>query len=198
MKPVLLLIVLFLSDASIPQTKQEDFGLPELHKIKTVTLSPSYDCQARKEPGYQNTALFLSALSRRRNTPELVFSGPCGAADAVYSMTSGDNMGLIADLGEIPLEKVTAQVAFNTKGVDSFDLYSKFSQMVKLQINHTYAVLVSGAEIRSFFVFTVTGHVPNKKLDLKYAVKEFQILGLRAQSPGFDWSAENRTEAAEK
>jgi len=198
MKQVLLLTVLFLSIAIVPQPRQEDFGLPELHKIKATTLSPSFDCQERKEPGYQNSALFLSALSRRRNTPELVFSGPCGSDDAVYSMTSGDNMGLIADLGEMPLEKVTAERAFNTKGVDSFDLYSKFAQMAKVQLNHTYAVLVSGAEIRTFFVFTVAGHVRNQRLDLMYAVKDFQIVGVRAQSPGFSWSAENRMEAAGK
>jgi hypothetical protein len=198
MKQVLLLTALFLSIATIPQPKLEDFGLPELHKIKAATLSPSYGCQAPGEQGYQNTALFLSSLSRRRNSPELVFSGPCGAQDAVYSMTAGDNVGLIADLGEIPLEKVTAQLALNTKGVDSFDLYSKFAQMSKVQLGHTYAVLVSGAEIRSFYVFTVTGHVPHKRLDLMYAVKDFQILGLRAQSPGFSWSEENRMDIAGK
>jgi len=199
MKTVLLLAVLSFSYASVPQQpKQEDFGIPELHKIKTITLSPSYGCQGPEERGYQNTALYLSSLSRRRNTRELVFMGPCGSQDRVEAMTSGDNMGLIADLGEMPLEKVTAERAFNTKGVDSFDLYSKFAQMAKVQLNHTYAVLVSGTEIRGFYVFTVTGHVPNKRLDLMYAVKDFQIVGVRAESPGFNWSAENTMEAARK
>jgi hypothetical protein len=109
-------------------------------------------------------------------------------------MTAGDDMGVIADLGEISLERISARLAFNTRDVDSFDLYSKFAQAAKVEPDHTYAVLIARAEIKSLFVFTVTGHVSNKRLDLKYAVKEYQILGLRAQSPGFGWRTESKAD----
>src|ERR1700674_5409723 len=179
---VTLAALLLAAAASVPQGKQEDFGLPELHKIKTATLSPAYGCRSREDfqRGYENTALFLSKYSRDRNSLELLFNGACGSEDYFQSATGGDDMGLIADLGEMSMEKVTAHLAFNTKNIHSFDLYSKFARMVKVQSNHTYAVLVNGSDIRSLFVFTVTGYVPNKRLDLKYAVQEYQIMQVRA------------------
>ncbi len=191
MKALAILAIMFLPlVVSIPQAKQEDFGLPELHRIKTITLSPSYSCRSEDEfqQGYANTALFLSAYSRRRNSPELLFNGACGAKDNLESINA---TGVIADLGEMPLERVTAHLMFNTRNVASFELYSKFAQVAKVLPNHTYAVLMGGTEIRSLFVFTVTGYIPNKKLDLQYVVKEYQVLQVRAQSPGFDWMREN-------
>ena len=77
MKAMVLLVAFLGFAALVPQAKQEDFGLPELHKIKTVTLAPSYSCRSQQDSarGYENTALFLSAVSRLRNTPELLFEG---------------------------------------------------------------------------------------------------------------------------
>jgi hypothetical protein len=201
MKAVVFLATLFLAAAvPVPQGKPEGFVLPELHKIKTVTLSPSYGCRSREEfkRGYENTALFLTTLSRRRNTPELVFNGACGGPDELRSMTAGDDIGVIADLGDIPLEKVTPYVAFNTHNVDSFELYSKFTQVAKVQQNHTYAVLIDRSEIRSLFVFTVIGYLPNKKLDLRYAVKLYEVLQIRDHSPGFGWNTVNTADEAKK
>ena len=193
MKTTVLLVTFLGFAALLPQQKHEDLGLPELHKIKTATLGPSYSCRSQPESaqGYANTALFLSDYSRRRNSPDLLFNGACGAKDYFQSVTAGDDMGVIADLGEFPLEKLSAHLIFNTRDTASFDLYSKFAQSVEVQPNHTYAVLVNREEIRALFAFTVTGYVPNKKLDLKYAVKEYQILDLRAQSPGFSWEVRN-------
>jgi hypothetical protein len=196
MKAMVLLVMFLGFAALVPQQKQEDFALPELHKIRSTTLAPSYGCRSQQDAarGYENTALFLSSLSRRRNSPELLFDGACGGKDEIRAMTAGDDMGVIADLGEISLEKVSAHLAFNTRDVDSFDLYSKFAQAAKVELNHTYAVLIARAEIKSLFVFTVTGYVPNKRLDLKYAVKQYQVLGLRAQSPGFGWTTESKAD----
>jgi hypothetical protein len=193
MKAMLILAPAFLAlAASLPQKKQEDFGLPELHKIKTITLSPSYSCQPKEEfhRGSMSSALFLSAFSHQ-NGPELLFNGACGAEDNFQGISGGDYVGVIADLGEMPLEKLTSHLIFNTKNIASFDLYSRFAQSVKVQAGHTYAVLVSSPKVRGMFAFTVTGYVPNKKVDLNYVVKEYQILELKAESPGFDWATEN-------
>src|SRR5579864_1106134 len=137
-----------------PQQKQEDFGLPELHRINTITLSPSYSCRPPGdfELGYEDTALFLSDYSRRRKEPELVFNGACGAHDNLQGVSN--SYGVIADLGEMPLEKLTAHLIFNTRNVASFDLYSKFAASVPVRLHHTYAVLTHSPASRSMFVFT--------------------------------------------
>lgn len=189
----IVLLASFLGFAVLtPQKPQphEDFGLPQLHEINTITLSPSYGCRSREEfqQGYRNTALFLSGYSRRANSPELLFNGACGAQDNLEST----DLGLIADLGEISLETVTAHLFFNTKNIASFDLYSRFARRVEVKPDHTYAALLNGGEIRGMLVFTVTGYVPNQKLELKYAVKKYEIFATKAQSPGFEWEKESK------
>lgn len=166
-------------------TQKPDYGLPELHKINKVTLGPSYSCRIREDfqKGYQNTALFLSRYSKE-SSPELLFNGACGGEDFLQVQMAGDQMSLIADLGEVPLANVTAQSVFRTRGVH-------FESEQKIHLNHTYAVLIHDARERGLFVFMPTGYVPNERLDLKYAIKEFQVLNVEAQSPGFDWGKAN-------
>ena len=195
MKSILLIVAMTLAaGAARAQTPQPDYGLPDLHKIKTVTLSPSYSCRSKEDfqKGYENTALFLSAFSQQRNSPDLLFNGACGSVDYFQSSTAGDDMALIADLGTIALEEVTAHLAFNTRNVFVFKKLSRFANSVPVTVGDTYAVLINKREIRGLLIFTVTGHVLNKQVDLRYAVKEYQILDVKAQSPGFDW--ERRSE----
>jgi len=201
MKTALALFILCVATgAPSQQQKQEDLGLPELHKIKTTTLSPSYSCRSKQEfrKGYDKTALFLSSYSDDRNSPDLLFNGACGSEDYFQGSTAGDDMSLIADLGTLPLENVTTQLAFNTRNVHSFDLYSKFAREAKVEANHTYAVLINKSEVRGLFVFSVVDYVPNKSVNLRYAVKEYQLLNVRAQSEGFDWASKNHTDCSQK
>jgi len=168
-----------------------DYGLPELHTIRTATLSPSYSCKPTGG-GYQNTALFLSGYSRQRNSPDLLFNGACGSQDYFEASTAGDDMALIADLGKgVELETVSAHLAFNLQNVGSFTAYSAFAQAVPVLRKHTYAVLLNKSEIRGLFLFTVTKHIANQEVDFRFAVKEYQILDVKAQSPGFDWTKGN-------
>lgn len=176
--------------------KNQDLGLPELHKTSSVTLGPSYGCGSagQVQPGagsYESSALFLSKYSHQMNAPELLFNGDCGSEDYLQSSLAGDEMSLIADLGKVPIESVATQFVFNAKGVHSFDLYTKFAQVAKIQANHTYAVVVNSSLVRGLFVFTVVDYVPNKRLDLRYAVKDYQVLSVQSQSPGFDWKTGN-------
>lgn len=176
---------------------QQDYGLPELHTIKTVTLSPSYSCRSQEDfqKGYENTALFLSAYSKRRNSPDLLFNGACRSEDYFDEW----DMSFIVDLGdELQLEKLSAQ--------DVFQLYhmrsspnnplskhspSSLSQTLKVVPNHTYAVMLNRSDVRGLFVFTVVSYDPNKSVEIKYAVKAYQITDVKAQSPGFDWDKQN-------
>ena len=119
----------------------------------------------------------------------MLFDGGCGAEDYFEGSTSGDDMSLIADLGTVPLEEVTSSKAFN---------YSKFAEGVKVIPKHTYAVLINKMRLRGLFVITVDSYVPNQRVDLRYAVKEYQVLTVRAASEGFDWKAKNSAPSDEK
>lgn len=188
----LLLVAIFWMTVANPEEQK----LPELHKIKTATLSPSYGCRSRQEfaQGYAKTALFVSGFSELRNSPDLLFNGACGSEDYFEGSTAGDDMSLIADLGTEPLEEITASRAFNLKRIHSFDLYSKFSQNSKVAANHTYALLIDKAEVRGLVLFTVTAYKPNTRVELRYAVKEYQILRVEARSEGFNWDMKNETD----
>lgn len=206
MKKLVLVVALLLA-AAAPAPAQKaasapkDYGLPELHIIKTVTLSPSYSCrpEAEFQRGYEGTALFLSDYSKRTGSPDLLFNGACRSDDEFEASTAGDDMALIADLGaDTPIETLTAHLAFNKQNVHMFEAYSKFARQVKVAANHTYVVLLSKRDIRGLFVFTVTNLVPNKRVDLRYAVKQYQVMDVKEQSPGFDWGRESAAAGATK
>src|SRR5512143_1654422 len=98
MKRMLLLFAIVLMATVAPaQSPEPDYGLPDLHMIKTVTLSPSYSCRSAEDfqKGYENTALFLSTYSKQRNSPDLLFNGACGSQDYFQASTAGDDMALI-------------------------------------------------------------------------------------------------------
>ncbi len=192
---ILSLIITFVANLSLlAQNVAQKYELPELHMIKTVTLSPSYSCRSSDEfqKGYANTALFLSVYAKQRNNPDLLFNGACRSEDY---FGAGNDMSLIADLGEnVSLEEVSASRAFNLKRVHSFAEYSKFANSVKVQANHTYAVLLNESDKRGLFVFTVTGYVPNEKVELRYAVKSYQITpnAQIVSSGSSDWGKKNQ------
>jgi hypothetical protein len=102
-------------------------------------------------------------------------------------------MSLVADLGtDIALEELSAHRSFNVEGVHSFEAYAKFARAVKVEPDHTYAVLLNATNRRGLLVFTVTQYVPNKKVTLRYAVESYQVmLGRPVASPGFDWERRN-------
>jgi hypothetical protein len=175
---------------------QQDPGLPELHKIKTVSLSPSYSCRSKEDfqKGYENTALFLSSFSKRFNSPDLLFNGACGSDDYFQASTAGDDMALVADLDDASLEDISAHLAFNTSNVFAFKKFTRFVTAARVKVGHTYAVLLNKGELRGLFIFTVTDYVPNQRVDLKYAVKQYQLINRKAESPGFDWNKKSQND----
>jgi hypothetical protein len=193
----IVVFVLLASGRADAQTTDPQLGLPELHVIKRVTLSPSYSCRPAGKSGtpYEGPALFLSAYSKQRNSPDMLFNGACRSDDYFMASTGGDDMSLIADLGVgIKLEEVSALKAFNLRRVAADEAYSKFVDKVKVERNHTYAVLLNESDKRGLFIFTVTGYIPNERVDLNYAVKSYQVVtGARFPSEGFDWERKNAT-----
>lgn len=177
------------------KSSELNIELPQLHQIKEASLSPSYSCRAPEEfgKGYENTALYLADVPNRRG-PDLLFNGACGSEDYFEAATGGDDMSLIADLGaNTSLEDISASRAFNVQRVHSFPAYSKFGKTVKVEANHTYAVLLNAMYKRGLFVFTVAEYVPNKKVRLRYAVKSYQLTTSSGQtvSVGFSWEQTN-------
>ena len=183
---IVLLLIVTVSLAA--QSTTPSFGLPELHAIKTVTLSPPYSCRSSEQfqKGYENTALFLSAYSKQRNIPDLLFNGACNSANYFQP---GMTFSLIADLGsEVALNEVSASRAFNLRRVASFADCSKFVKAVNVELDHTYAVLLNEDDVRGLFIFKVIDYVPDEKVVLQYAVKSYQVMPARGvRSDGFDW-----------
>lgn len=191
-----LIVTLTMGLVSFGQKAAQNYELPELHSIKTVVLSPSYSCRDKDEfaKGYGNTALFVSAYAKYQNSPDLLFNGACSSVDYFTASTGGDDMSLIADLGpNVPLEEISASRAFNLKRVGSFAEYSKFARSVKVEANHTYAVLLNASDKRGLLLFTAVSHVPNEKVELRYTVQMYEVApNGKISAPGFDWEKKNQ------
>jgi len=113
----------------------------------------------------------------------------CNGEDSFDVSTAGDDMSLIADLGSVPMENFTTHKIFNYEGVASWTAYTRFYRTAKVEIAHTYALLVNTSDRRGLFVFHVVDYVPNRKVRIQYAVKNYRIFtGRSARSPGFDWT----------
>jgi hypothetical protein len=188
MKGIIALFALLFGAGFSASTKPvQNYGLPELHKINRITLSPSYSCRSEHETqtGYEKTALFLSAYSKQRNEPELLFNGACKSTDSFEGATAGDDLDVVADYGEWPIEQLTAQQVFSPQmraGIEA-----KFSRTVPVVEGHTYGLLINKQDVRGFFFVQVIRHVQNQKVDLTYVVQDYQIHDQVTQAPGFAW-----------
>lgn len=152
--------------------------VPELHIISEATLKVPYSCDG----SYEKSALFLSEYSKRRNSPELLYNGACGSQMYFDVNTAGDDMALIADLGAVPLERISAHVALD----DGQRL--KFTTSAAVVVGHSYAVVISKSEFRGLFVFQVENFVADGELRLRYAVKSYAIQEATSSSGGFNWT----------
>jgi len=160
--------------------------LPGLHQIKTITLPSPYSCGG----SYEKSAIFLSDFSRDKNAPDLLYNGACGSENNLEASTAGDDFSLIADLGEVNLEAVTAAKAFNLKNMVGSD--NTFKENAKIKLKHVYAVLTSKAEIRSLIIYKVISHNKDGRLTLQYAVKSYSLQETIKESSGFDWEKKNK------
>jgi hypothetical protein len=190
MKSLLLASMLLIAAASSPlQNPQNPQGLdlPELHKIRKATLSPNYGCNLKEGTGYGGAAFYLSKDSRGA---ELLFNGACGSRDLLTVNMDGGDMNLIADIGKVQLEDLNANQAFILLR-DSREPSLKFTFEAQIELGHTYVVLVNKSFERALFYFTVTGYLQNKRLELRYAVEDFERATTMVQSPGFSWDTKN-------
>lgn len=161
--------------------------LPELNTIKEYAFRYPYSCQP--SPSYKYSALFLTDYGVSRNMPDILYNGACGSQDYFEVMFSGDDFGLITDLGDVSFENVTASKAFNYQ--DVFGMSNRFTQTANVVSGHTYAILLAKSEIRALFLVRVDNYQPNRVAAIRYAVKQYGIIDSVQEAPGFSWNEPN-------
>jgi hypothetical protein len=162
--------------------------LPELHVIKKVTFKHPYGCPS-SPLSYEGTALFLTDYGVSRNAPDLLYYGACGGVASFKVMLAGDNFGMLTDIGDVPLETLTASKAFNYVNVVGKD--NQFTEDIQVITGHTYAALLAKSDIRALFVFRVESYEPNGPATLSYAVKQYGVIQSVQEAPGFSWVTPN-------
>lgn len=95
---------------------------------------------------------------------------------------------MLANLGAIPLENITAHNSFNTKNIFGYD--NAFYQNVNAKEGATYVVLINKAEFRGLMAFNVESITQpnNSAMKISYAVLEYETMNVVEQSPGFSWT----------
>jgi len=180
MNKLLILVTFSLSNLAIAGK------MPVLHKIEQATLTAPYSCKG----SYEKSALFLSGFSKSQNAPDLLYNGACGSENFIDASTAGDDFTLIADLGDVKLEDLTASKSFNIQNTVGQDNTFKETQPVIL--NHTYAVLISKSDIRALYAFKVVSQTKDGAMTIRYAVKSYSIQETKAESEGFSWDRKNK------
>ncbi|CAF1108140.1 unnamed protein product [Adineta steineri] len=162
--------------------------LPELHVIKQASFKYPYSCQPQPIK-YENCALFLTQYGVSHNAPDLLYNGACGSDNVFDVMLAGSNFGMLSDLGDVPLETVSASKAFNYNRKVGKD--NAFVDSIPVVKGHTYAAVLAKSDIRALFVFRVDSYERSGPAVISYAVKQYAMMNVVQEAPGFDWDAPN-------
>ena len=192
MKAILLVLTLILS---IPAFALENpFPLPELHKIKTFIIDHSLNCTPEDNGiGFQITP--TSKFTHYSNAFIACSSIDGSKLLEIYPSPYGDNFGLVADLGDTPIESVTAAKAFyleNRAGKENI-----FRRASEIKENHTYAIIEATGEYRALWIMRVL-RLPNVNagdkhpIIIQFVVKSFYLFQNIDQALDFDWNRENK------
>jgi len=182
-KKILGIIVLIVS--SISASAQTNQTLPELNVIKEFNFATQYSCGG----GYEKSALFLSEYSKDMNSPELLYNGTCQDNAYIDVNTHGGNFSLVSDLGDVPLEDVTASKTLNWSNIVGGD--NSFHETTTVKLNHTYAVFYTSGDIEALYNFKIVAYDSNGPMTIRYAVKKYQINPSLEESQGFAWEIGN-------
>eukprot|EP01108_Squamamoeba_japonica_P006559 TRINITY_DN5351_c0_g1_i1.p3 TRINITY_DN5351_c0_g1~~TRINITY_DN5351_c0_g1_i1.p3 ORF type:complete len:161 (-),score=19.83 TRINITY_DN5351_c0_g1_i1:32-514(-) len=156
------------------------------HKFSRV-----YGCPSNKS-GYDGTALFASAYSKSRNSPDLLLYGACGSPPTFISATAGNDIAFFVELDGYSVENATAQVVWQAIVKSA----SRDAFANGIQTGPTYAVFKSTDEIRSAIVFNATNcetAAYPSQCSITYAPILYNVnpsSPVKAQ-PAFDWNKPN-------
>ncbi len=173
-------------------TETTDIGLPVLNTIYEKTFLFPYSCEpvSNNVPQYEGAALFLSTYSESINNPELLYNGACKSGNYFEGSTAGDDFALLTDVGDVPLETLTASKSLNYDNVVGHD--NDFYANVDVVQDHSYAALISDSNVRAFFVFRVDSYTPDGEAIIRYAVKQYGVVRCVEESDGFGWVTDNQ------
>ena len=158
--------------------------VPILNLIIPHDFQMAYSCGG----SYNSSALYLT---NSRYEPHLLFNGACDSQPYFDVNLAGDDFGVIADLGPVPLQNVSAHAALNFKNIaGQGNVFQPTAEAVE---KHTYAVILTREEVRTVFSFTVLNLVTTGSMsaNIAYAVQLYNIQKTVAASPGFDWMKQN-------
>jgi hypothetical protein len=156
---------------------------PVLNVIQRAVLEAPYKCRGYD---YDQSGLYLSNYTAALDSPDLLYDGSC-YRPLFTSVIEYDDFGFISNIGNVPLNDLTAQAALaNTVPLKS---------ALDVTANSTYIVFESKQHVRSMFAFKVTDMTQNLQLTIDWVPLFFAKEDITAFSPGFSWSAKNRLTA---
>jgi len=118
----------------------------------------------------------------------MLYNGACGSTIYIEGNTAGDDMVLITDLGDVPIENVSASKSFNWQNTVGLD--NTFKQDATVIKGHTYALLGSKSDIRYLMAVRFVD-INNYQADITYAVLSYTIIQKSDVVPGFTWQGGN-------
>lgn len=167
-------------------------GLPQLHVIKPHVFEVPYSCNGTSPSDMKKSALFLSEEAKLSGRASVILNGVCDAAPYFSVATEGADFGLIAALGDVPLETVSAARAFNYEKAATKE--NTFRKVVSFAPNQTFVALVSRTNGRELLVFRVrsaeAAGASFKNIRIEYVVRDYRVFNEVAASSGFDWNKE--------
>lgn len=145
---------------------------PQLRAIHELTFLAPFGCGSNTNA---TSGLFLSEDSKANNRPHMILMGECTVKPIFKTAVNNTNIGLIADLGNVPMEEVTGPKAFNfplQAGKDSV-----FKTEAPMEKNKTYVALFTEPTMRALLVFRVIETGGNDKaykdIKIRYMFLDF-------------------------
>lgn len=162
--------------------------LPTLLQLQTYEFTNTFGCGS-----FESGAMYLSKYSKISNTAELLLEGSCTQTPFVIATSAGNtdlnDLAFISSFGMIPLENISFQDAIAL--IPPYTLTLSPSQVV-LQVNHSYLVVNSFRNLRSYWAFTVDDIIYNgssRTVRLSYAVYLYEVFLDQIITPGFNNTA---------
>lgn len=175
-----------------PAATVDTSSLPQLHVIKPHVFEVPYSCNGTQPSDLNKSALFLSEEARLAGRASVILNGVCDAAPYFSTPTEGADIGLMAVLGDVPLETVSASRAFRyKKGMTDDNVFKKIANFSPNQTFVAFLSRTTGRELIVFRVRSAEAAGPSfKNVRIEYIVRDYRVFNETGASVGFDWNKE--------
>lgn len=177
-----------------PKTNSTLQPVPSLPKLNTITsrkIGTPYGCQG--------ASMASACLSFQTDTPsadncDVLLNGGCNTGALYWQVNNaGSALGMISDLGEVPLENLTSSAALNYHNIAGDG--NKFQATQPVEVGHTYAFILARQAQRALFALKVNS-ADQHGAEVEAAVRMYEVHAIQSQSPGFSWDKNNTPEEA--